>query len=115
MKYKIENRQIKMQIKENVFLLYLGVRRSTSRQAGYTQLIKIIEYICELFYLALLKISIPTIMLCALIVTLINFFILDLGDDAYYLPFPTMYVKRGEIERALTAYLKIYFLDCHST
>lgn len=68
-----------------------GVQNSTSKQNEYAKLIKIIEYICELFFLALLKISIPSIMGCALAVTLVNYYVFDLGEDAYYLPFPTMY------------------------
>lgn len=58
------------------------------------ELIETIEYICELFFLALMKISIPLIMGCALAVTLVNYFAFDFGDDAYYLPFPTMCVKK---------------------
>lgn len=68
-----------------------GVQNSTSKQNEYAKLIKIIEYICELFFLALMKISIPSIMGCALAVTLVNYYVFDLGEDAYYLPFPTMY------------------------
>lgn len=74
--------------------MHSGVQNSISRQNGYAKLIKIIEYSCELFFLALMKISISTIMGCALVVTLVNYFVFDLGDDAYYLPFPTMYAKR---------------------
>lgn len=79
-----------------IVLLFTGVQNSTTRRTEYKKLIKTIEYICELFFLALMKISIPAIMTSALIVTLINFIIFDLGDDAYYLPFPTMFVEDCE-------------------
>lgn len=78
----------------NLCFLNIGIQHSTSKQTKYKRLIEIIEYICELFFLALMKISIPTIMGCALIVTMVNYLVFDLGDDAYYLPFPTMYIKR---------------------
>lgn len=53
-----------------------------------------IEQISQFFYSVLMKFSYPANMLPPLAITLTNYFVLNLGDDSFFLPFPTMYEER---------------------
>lgn len=67
----------------------IDVHTSISR-ITYSELSQQIEWASELFFTVLMKISYPANMVPALVLTYVNYFVLDLGDDSFYLPFPTM-------------------------
>lgn len=51
-----------------------------------------IEKIAGLIYVAIAKLTIPGIVVPALLITTINYFVYDLGDESFFLPFRVMYV-----------------------
>lgn len=58
----------------------------------YIATIEQIERMSERFYFVLDKLTAPGALLPALFLTVINYFIYDLGDDAYFLAIPIAYV-----------------------
>lgn len=51
-----------------------------------------IERISKLIYFLVVKLTLLGVLLPALFITLINYFIYDLKDESYYLTFPIAYV-----------------------
>lgn len=60
----------------------------------YCNLNNKIERFSEVFHFVLVKCTTAGIVLPAILVTMINYFIYDLGDDAYFLPFPIVFVQK---------------------
>lgn len=67
--------------------------QSSKSTISYSKLIKNIELLSELIYLALVKVTIPCNMIPALLLSLFNYYVLDMDEASFYLPFPTMYVE----------------------
>lgn len=67
-----------------------GIESSKST-FSYSKLIKNIELLSEIIYLALVKVTIPFNMVPALLISLFNYYARDMGDESFYLPFPVMY------------------------
>lgn len=61
-------------------------------KTNYQKLNEIIELVSEIYYFLLLKISIPGVILPPLFVTIVNYYVYDLGNESYFLPFPFLYV-----------------------
>lgn len=82
-------------------------------RAMATELDKNIEFLSNVLYFVVAKVSIAGVVLPPAIVTTINHFIYDLEDEAYVLAFPTMYVHQNEIFRK--KFNSFYFKKgCHS-
>lgn len=73
----------------NEIYLHLGSENSNSK-AMYIALNERIEQFSQLFYTGSIKLTIPGLMVPAIFITLINFFVYDFGDDSFFLPFPVM-------------------------
>lgn len=58
----------------------------------YSGLIGVIERVSELVHFAAHKLTLLEVFLFALILSAINYFIYDKGDQSYFLPVPLMYV-----------------------
>lgn len=58
----------------------------------YRQLHAKIEQMCRFFNITLVQITVPMFVLPVLFVTIFNYFILDLGDESFYLSSPISYV-----------------------
>lgn len=56
----------------------------------YYELIVNIERMSELTYIVLVKVSIVGIFQPYLIITIVNYFILDMENESFYLPYPVM-------------------------
>lgn len=56
----------------------------------YNEVNQKIEWVSKLFHFILLRVSAPSNMVPALLLTLVNYFVLDLAEESFYLPFPTM-------------------------
>lgn len=56
----------------------------------YIEVNKQIEYMSNVVYLFVAKLTVPGLIIPALLLTLANYFIYDLGDDSYYLPILVM-------------------------
>lgn len=65
-------------------------------QKMYVKLNEHIEYGSEILYLIMVKISAPGCVVPHLLLTIVNYFIFDLDDESYVLPFPVMYVPRQQ-------------------
>lgn len=59
----------------------------------YVELIEQIERMTEVFYFALAKVSVSGCFLPAFLITVINYFIYDLGEKSFYLTVPVMYAS----------------------
>lgn len=73
------------------FQLELGIRNSGT-STKYDELAENIETVLKLFHVVLVKLSFIGISSSNLIVTTVNYFIFDLGDESYYLPTAVMCV-----------------------
>lgn len=74
--------------KLNKFIhLYLGSEDSNSK-AKYIELIEKIERLSQLIHLGVIKLTVPSVVVPALLITLINFFVHNLGAESFFLPFP---------------------------
>lgn len=71
------------------FIFDLGSANLNSK-AMYIALIAKIERFSQLIYIGTIKLTIPGLMIPAICITLINFFVYDFGDDSFFLPFPVM-------------------------
>lgn len=56
----------------------------------YTQTNQDIEKVCEIIYLIMTKLSVAGTILPPLLLTAVNYFVYDLHDESYFLPFPVM-------------------------
>lgn len=68
----------------------LGIQNDPPLRTTFDELNKKIEYTSELIHFALLKFTIAGIEMPTLLVTIINYFVYDLKDDSYLLPFAIM-------------------------
>lgn len=48
----------------------------------------IVELFSEMYYFLLVKISVPGIVLPPLVLTIVNYYVYDMGNESYFLPFP---------------------------
>lgn len=55
------------------------------------------EHLSKRMHHSLVKVSATGQMVGAFVLTLVNYFILDLGEDSFYLPFPILCVTFFEI------------------
>lgn len=67
--------------------------------AAYRKLNADIERVSEMYFLISLRLSIPGGILPPLITTLLNYFVYDLGDESYVIPYPILYVLKYEVKR----------------
>lgn len=56
----------------------------------YKELSEKIEYVNKVVHFCLTRLTVVGVVQPALFVTMVNFFIYDLGRDSFYLPFPVM-------------------------
>lgn len=75
--------------KTNSFSIHLGSNDPQS-QAKYHAMNKKIEKMSKLVELLLLKINIPAVMLPVAAISLINYYIYNLGEESFSLPCPLM-------------------------
>lgn len=68
-----------------------GMNNSIARWK-YCNLINKIELLSEIYHFMVVKLTMPGVVLPAFLLTMINYFIYDLGNDSYFLPFPIVYV-----------------------
>ena len=57
---------------------------------NYIEIDKKIERMSELIYFVLIKICLLGAMLPALLMTTVNYFVYNLGEESFYLPAPVM-------------------------
>ena len=57
----------------------------------YQDFLEKIEQMSQLLYIVVAKLVALITFVPALIVTLVNYFVYNLGDDSYFLPMPLMY------------------------
>lgn len=65
--------------------------RNPDTSTKYSELIENIEKMSELLHFALTRVTFIGLYTSALAITAINYFIFDLEEESYYLPFPLMY------------------------
>lgn len=65
---------------------------SSKMTLKYAELIEKIERMTGIFYFSLAKVSVSGSFLPAFLITVVNYFIYDLGDKSFYLTVPVMYV-----------------------
>lgn len=76
------------------FKHFAGSQTSTAK-IEYAKLAMKIEWMSKFFYIILMKISFVTYNFSALLMSLVNYFILNLGDESFYVQYPTMYVDKN--------------------
>lgn len=64
---------------------------SSKSTINYTKLNEKLEFVSKSAYLLLLYTSFGACGLCAIILSYINYYIFDLGDDSFLAPTPLMY------------------------
>lgn len=74
------------------FFSFLEILISNSDAVGhkYRKLNEKIEQISELTHFGMIKLGAPLAMFPALPITVLNYFVYDLGDDSYFLPAPVV-------------------------
>lgn len=55
---------------------------------NYNELNEKIERICRLIYITLTECTIPGLMVPCFLITAVNYFVYDLGDESFYVPCP---------------------------
>lgn len=60
----------------------------------YVKVIEEIEKISQLIHFALVKLTIPGVIIPSIFITTINYFVYHLGNGSYFLPFRMMYVLK---------------------
>lgn len=73
--------------KLNKIHLHSGSVDSNSK-AMYIEMIEKIERLSQLIHIGVIKLSIPGVIVPALLITFINFFVYDFGNESFFLPFP---------------------------
>lgn len=80
-----------------------------------------IERLSRLYHVIFIKHFIPIAVIPYLLVTSVNYYILDWGNDSYFLPFPLAYVAISNIAIEIHSYrifhpfsIWFYHKDCHS-
>lgn len=69
----------------------IGMQNSQSKQM-YNEMSEKIEKVSEILYFVLVKMTVPGVLLPSCLITIYNYFILDLKDESFFLPFPIAYV-----------------------
>lgn len=72
-------------LSETVFKLIVGIEK-------YSETIAKIEQMSKFMHIVLVEMTSIGILIPAVIITLINFYVYDLGDRSYFLAYPMMYV-----------------------
>lgn len=72
------------------FSFALDTQNGPALKATITKVNESIEYMSKLLHFAILKVTIAGVEIPALLATIINYFVYDLEDDSYLLPFPIM-------------------------
>lgn len=67
----------------------------------YNEVIEKIERISKLFYLIFVKFTLAAVVMPAVVITLINYFIYDLKGDSYYVSIPFTYVPAVRFDPSL--------------
>lgn len=80
-----------MKVNEWIDNIFAGSQNPIA-EAEYIKINLNIEQISKIFNLLLTKLTTTGIILPCVIITAINYFIFDLGEDSFYLPIPVMYV-----------------------
>lgn len=65
---------------------------SATKKAALELHVKI-ERSTKIIYFAFMNITYPGVLIPALSLTIVNYFVLDLGDESYYLASPILYVS----------------------
>lgn len=73
------------------FLECLGIKKSDT-STKYSDLIEIIEKVTKWYYIVYVKVTSIGMIFATLLITLINYFVNDLGDESYFLAFPVLCV-----------------------
>lgn len=63
----------------------------------YSKMFERIEEISRFFHFVMLKLTFIGIVLPALLTTVVNYFINDMGSESYLLPSPSMYVSMKSV------------------
>lgn len=72
---------------------FLGIQFDKTTEITYNQLNKQIERMSRLIKILVLKLSGSSVMVLPLMLTLVNYFVFNLGSKSFFLPFPIMYVN----------------------
>lgn len=64
--------------------------------ATYCKLNAEIERVSEMYYFFAMKLSLPVAILPATILTIVNYFAFNMGDESYFLPYQIVYVWSSE-------------------
>lgn len=70
---------------------------STSNATMYAELSEKIELITKFMYFAVVKLTPIGVMVPALIITIVNYSVYDLGNESFFLPILVMYVSKDSI------------------
>lgn len=62
-------------------------------KAKYIELNEKIERVSKILEFLLIKLTTAGAVLPSVIITIVDYFILDLGDESFFLPYPIMYVE----------------------
>lgn len=93
-----------------IFLTYvwkfIGCQHANLK-SSYAELSEKIERMSKLLYFIQTKISVPANMLPPLLMTVVNYYILDMHDESFLLPFPSMYDPN--FEKSLDSSFKFTF------
>lgn len=94
--------------------------QNANLKASYAKLSDKIEQITKLLYFVQIQISVPLNMLPPLLITLGNYYILDMQNESFVMPFPTMYVPTFQhsiacgFKLAVYSRTKLIVSDCHT-
>lgn len=76
----------------------IGMQNAQSNRI-YNEMSERIEKVSEIFYFVLVKMTVPGVLLPSCLITIYNYFILDLKDESFFLPFPIAYVTYSSWNR----------------
>lgn len=74
----------------HISFTFTGLKNNPPMRSKYAELAEKIERMSKIFHFILVKFTLPGFILPALFLTIINYFIHDLGNESYYLPCPLM-------------------------
>lgn len=81
-------------MKSNKIQFSIGIDSNPNSKRMYNALNARIERMSRVIYFILVKVSMIGIVLPALLITAINFWFLDLGDESFFVPSQVMYVLK---------------------
>lgn len=87
----LENLNLSFQLV--IHFIAIGSLDSTSNATMYAELNGKIEQMTELMYFAVVKLTPVGVMMPALIITIVNYYLYDLDDESFFLPLLVMYVS----------------------